>query len=92
MPSRRTFLLSSGLTAAMSRSAMGPADRIRMGVIGTGTRGSYMATVLAPNADCEIVAMCDVYKRRNLDQAATKPKSSCPDPLGLPASARAQGH
>ena len=71
MPSRRTFLLSSGLTAAMSRSAMGANDRIRMGVLGTGTRGSYMATVLAPNADCEIVAMCDVYKR-NLDRAAAK--------------------
>ena len=71
MPSRRTFLLSSGLTAAMSRSATGANDRIRMGVLGTGTRGSYMATVLAPNADCEIVAMCDVYKR-NLDQAAAK--------------------
>jgi len=44
--SRRSCLVGSGLTAAVARSAEGASDRIRMGVIGTGTRGSYMATVL----------------------------------------------
>ena len=62
MTSRRAFLASSGVTAAMSRSAVGANDRIRMGVIGAGTRGSYMAPILAANPDCEMVAVCDVFK------------------------------
>jgi predicted dehydrogenase len=33
-----------------------------MGAIGTGVRGSYMAPVFAANPDCEVVAVCDVYK------------------------------
>ena len=62
MSNRRAFLVGSGLTAAMSRSAAGAGDRIRLGVIGTGTRGSYMSTVFAGHPDCEVAAMCDVFK------------------------------
>jgi len=62
MTNRRTFLTSSGLTAAMARSAAGANDRIRMGVIGTGVRGAYMAPVFAANPDCEVAAICDVFK------------------------------
>ena len=71
MPSRRTFLLSSGLTAAMSRSAMGANDEDSHGCHRHRHAGQLHGDGLAPNADCEIVAMCDVYKR-NLDQAAAK--------------------
>lgn len=62
MINRRAFLMTSGLTAAMARSAVGANDRIRMGVIGTGVRGSYMAPVFAANPDCEVGAICDVFK------------------------------
>jgi len=62
MTDRRSFLMTSGLTAAMARSAAGAGDRVRMGVIGTGVRGAYMATVLAGHSDCDVVAMCDVFK------------------------------
>ena len=62
MTNRRTFLLNSGLAAAVARSAAGANDRIRVGVIGTGARGRYLAPVFAANADCEVVAICDVFK------------------------------
>lgn len=79
MTSRRAFLVSSGLTAAMSRSAVGASDRIRMGVIGSGTRGSYMARVFATtNPDCEMVAVCDVFKpnrEKTVDALPNKPEA-----------------
>ena len=73
MSNRRSFLITSGMTAAMSRSAAGAGDRIRMGVIGTGVRGAYMATVLAGQPDCDVVAMCDVFKPALEKAAAALP-------------------
>jgi predicted dehydrogenase len=71
MKSRRTFLMGSGLSAAMARSAIGANERIRMGVIGAGTRGSYMAPIFAKNGDCEMAAVCDVF-RPNREKAAAE--------------------
>jgi predicted dehydrogenase len=70
MQSRRTFLVGSGLTAAMSRSAAGANDRIRFAIIGAGTRGSYVGSVFTDFPDVELVAVCDVYKPTRDDQAA----------------------
>jgi len=81
MSTRRSFLVSSALTAAASRSAVGANERIRVGFIGAGTRGSYMATVAEKHEDCQILAMCDVYKR-TLEQAVGKLKVSKPDTYG----------
>jgi predicted dehydrogenase len=78
MASRRSFLIGSALTAAASRSAVGANDRIRAGFIGVGTRGGMMATLAEKNEDCQILAMCDVYKR-TLDQAVARLKLSKPD-------------
>jgi predicted homoserine dehydrogenase-like protein len=74
MSSRRSFLIGAGLTAAASRSVVGAGDRIRLGFIGAGTRGSYMATVAEDLDDCHIDAMCDVYKP-TLESAAAKLKT-----------------
>jgi predicted dehydrogenase len=73
MTSRRGFLMSSGLTAAMSRSAAGANDRIRVGVLGAGTRGSYMAPIFAENPDCEVVAVCDPFRPPREKLAAALP-------------------
>src|SRR5512146_818858 len=73
MNSRRAFLMSSGLTAAMARSAVGANDRIRMGVLGTGTRGSYMAPIFAANPDCDMAAVCDVFKPNREKTASALP-------------------
>ncbi len=62
MQTRRSFLVSSAVTAAVSRSAVGANDRIQMGVIGAGVRGSYMQGILGANPDCVFVAVCDVFK------------------------------
>lgn len=62
MTSRRSFVMGSGLTAAAARSVVGANDKIRMGAIGLGVRGVYVAPVFAAHPDCEVVAVCDVYK------------------------------
>ncbi len=73
MTNRRAFLAATGITAAAAGRAVGANDRIRMGVIGSGTRGSYMAPIFAANADCEMLAVCDVFKPNRDRTAAALP-------------------
>jgi predicted dehydrogenase len=70
MQNRRTFLMGSAMTAAMSRSAAGANDRIRFAIIGAGTRGSYVGGVFTDFPDVELAAVCDVFKPTRDDQAA----------------------
>ncbi|MGH9445451.1 MAG: Gfo/Idh/MocA family oxidoreductase, partial [Terriglobia bacterium] len=74
--SRRKFLkeaaaASTGLAAlgglAPSR-VLGANNRIRMGIIGCGGRGSYDISIFRQNRDVEVVAACDVYEPRRLKQ------------------------
>jgi predicted dehydrogenase len=71
MESRRNFLKVTAAAAAASRSILGANDRVRMGIIGTGTRGNQVHSSFIVNKDVEFVAACDVAKSR-LDQFATK--------------------
>jgi predicted dehydrogenase len=59
---RRSFLMSTAVTAAVSRSAVGANDRIRFAILGAGTRGSYVGGVFLDFPDVELVAVCDVYR------------------------------
>jgi predicted dehydrogenase len=71
MENRRDFLKKMALTAAAastSRSVLGQNDKIRMAVIGTGTRGRMDTRFFQSHPDCEFVAACDVRKTR-LDAA-----------------------
>src|SRR5580700_164080 len=89
-PDRRDFLktaggvgLSLGLAnsalaaargAKMSGRVIGANDRINVGVIGVGGRGSYVAGQFRGygeknNNACAIVAVCDVYEKRKKAQA-----------------------
>jgi predicted dehydrogenase len=70
MQSRRSFVVSSAaaLTAAGAQSAMGANDRLRLGVIGNGGRGTYVMSLFQKNEDVAVGAMCDVYKT-NLERA-----------------------
>jgi predicted dehydrogenase len=79
---RRDFLkgaagVSAGLTVAnrafgraakSSGRVIGANDRINVGVIGTGGRGTYVGKTFAKlgqeNNSCQIVAVCDVYQKR----------------------------
>ena len=71
METRREFIKTMATAAAVasaSRPILGANDRVRMAVIGTGSRGSMVNRFFRTHADCEFVAACDVRKTR-LDQA-----------------------
>lgn len=71
---RRDFLKTSAMTAAglgiglstMSASSFartpGSNERIRVGFIGMGNRGSQLLSRFMSNADVEVAALCDVYE------------------------------
>jgi predicted dehydrogenase len=62
---RRLFLLASGSTVVL-RTA--PSDRIRLGVIGSGGRGTLVMTTFQKEPDLQVGAICDVYEP-NLESA-----------------------
>lgn len=66
--SRRTFLANSATALSASR-AWGAADRIRVGVIGTGGRGQYLMKELLKLGGVDFPAVCDVYDVRRADAA-----------------------
>ena len=71
MENRRTFLKTMAVAAAAastSRTVLGQNEKVRMAVIGTGTRGQMVTRFFMTHPDCEFVAACDVRKTR-LDQA-----------------------
>ena len=75
---RRQFLMGAGVATqawAAARPAaksagrvLGANDRINVGVIGTGGRGTYVArefmNVGKLDGNAQIVAVCDVYQKR----------------------------
>lgn len=58
----------AGRGARTSSRVLGANDRINVGVIGAGGRGSYVGAQFArvgqKNNSCQIVAVCDVYEKR----------------------------
>jgi predicted dehydrogenase len=62
---RRTFLLSSGAAKAAFAAA---SDRISLGLIGAGGRGTFVMTVFQKDPSVHVGAICDVYEP-NLEQA-----------------------
>ena len=82
MENRRDFLKTIAMTAAVastSRSVLGQNDKVRMAVIGTGTRGSMVNRFFRSHSDCEFVAACDVRKTR-LDAIAKEVESGAMPP------------
>lgn len=71
--SRREFLVKTsvagsavtfglnGITANNPRPA-GANDKIRMGFIGVGNRGSQLLTLFMKQPDVQVVALCDIYE------------------------------
>jgi len=73
--SRRNFItkatasgvgITLGLNSISTISGMNPvfkaSDKIRMGFIGVGNRGSQLMNLFLQNPDCEVAALCDVYE------------------------------
>ncbi len=69
---RRDFIAGGALgltfTAASWNKALGANDRVRLGVIGTGNRGSDVMSVFLKEADVEVTSLCDCYDK-HLDGA-----------------------
>jgi predicted dehydrogenase len=63
---KKTSLATVGATVGMSAlansSILGANDKIRMGFIGTGNRGSQLLGWFMENKDVEVAALCDVYE------------------------------
>ncbi len=64
---RRTFLLA-GSSALALRAA--PSDTIRLGVIGSGGRGTYVMSVFQKDPALRVAGICDVYEP-NLENAVS---------------------
>tara|TARA_B100001173_G_C16021443_1_gene562265 strand:+ start:1361 stop:2752 length:1392 start_codon:yes stop_codon:yes gene_type:complete len=74
MNNRRKFIKQSALTSAgialgtkafpyqNERKLIGPNDKIRVGFIGLGNRGSKLLSWFMENNDVEVAALCDVYE------------------------------
>ena len=73
MESRRQFLRTSATAMAASKGVLGANERIQLGVIGTGIRGSDVMSRFIKNEDCVVVALCDVAKNKLASAAATIP-------------------
>jgi predicted dehydrogenase len=71
MITRRDAAKAAAITALSYSRVLGANDRIGLGVIGTGERGTYVMTLFQKNSDVEVRALCDVYAAR-IDHAQEK--------------------
>jgi predicted dehydrogenase len=72
---RDLFRTAAVFSAASYQKIMGANDRINLGLIGAGDRGSFVMSVFQKNATVDVKAVCDVYGTR-LDEALTKAKGA----------------
>ena len=78
---RREIIRASALTALSYSRILGANDKVRMGLIGCGERGTHVMQLFQASNQAEVVAFCDVYPAK-IDSARTAAKS---------AAARANG-
>jgi predicted dehydrogenase len=69
---RRQFILAGGGALAMAQTP--PSDQITLGVIGSGSRGTFVMSVFQKTPAVRVGAICDVYEPNleNALSAATK--------------------
>ena len=64
MITRREAARAAAVTALSYSRILGANDRIGMGLIGSGSRGTYVMGLFRKNPDVELRAVCDVYPAR----------------------------
>ena len=52
----------NALASVKTKRVFGANDKIRMGFIGVGNRGSQLLHLFMKNKDIEVTALCDVYE------------------------------
>jgi predicted dehydrogenase len=55
-------LMTNKFSAASYNRIIGSNEKIRMGFIGVGNRGSQLLQIFMDQPDCEVAALCDVYE------------------------------
>ena len=61
----KSTVLAAGLTVGLKSNysnASAPADKVRVGFIGVGNRGTQLLRLFMRQPDCEVAALCDVYE------------------------------
>ena len=77
MTSRRTFAKTAAFTALSYQRIQGANDRVRLGFIGVGNRGTSLVRATKECADQQIVAVCDIrrdYMENAAEVAGTSPE------------------
>lgn len=66
MQSRRKFIgnVASGVAGTLATGKLLASDRVRVGVIGAGERGSVLAREIGSGPEAQVAAIADVYVRR----------------------------
>lgn len=77
-PNRRTFLFTAGST--MVARAAAPTEQIALGVIGSGSRGTFVMTVFQKDPIVRVMAICDVYEPNLTKAIATASQHSSTSP------------
>src|SRR5450759_941309 len=77
MITRREAARAAAITALSYSRILGANDRVGMGVIGTGSRGTEVTRLFQLNPEVEVRALCDVYPARmqRILQTATAAKT-----------------
>ena len=70
MITRRDAARGAAITALSYSRILGANDRIGLGLIGAGSRGTYVMGLFHKNSDVEVRALCDVYPARFRDALA----------------------
>ncbi len=68
---RRDFARATAFTALSYSRVLGANDRVALGVVGAGERGTYVMTLFQNEPGVEVRALCDVYAVK-LDRAQQK--------------------
>lgn len=68
---RRNVLRSAAVLSASVVTGTAANSAVRVGLIGSGNRGTYVATEMAKNTPARVVALCDIYPEK-MEQAKGK--------------------
>ena len=88
----QTGMLTAGITLGEKQLSalnynriIGANNKIRVGFIGVGNRGSQLLQIFMNQPDCEIAALCDVYEPYLLrDRSKVDPRYIKDRPLQIP--------
>ena len=68
---RDLFRSAAAMTAVSYSRVMGANERVQLGVIGVGDRGTFVMSVFQGQPDVQVAALCDIYGA-HLQNALTK--------------------